>query len=442
MDTVQEQTLDKTENSLDKTENWYERFKKGDVHKEQTLKMLRKTPKSKNRLTRTKRLPPKTSTMLRTQTRKKERMSKSFNSIRSYMGLKASQYKSFTDLCEKDIMNTPLEFVYHKTWLSKGKVNIFIIGEVHSYRNYTEKGIFEMFDEFKTYMDIVGSLKEMFTVDIMLEISEGHTNRDADLSRPTSLPNSNDIQLDNVRALFRECIGRHNCGKIRAHWVDNMKFSYKNTYKTSTKFKLETNELETKLKNIPGLATAPPSWFAKPEVRTALAAMPEWLNTFYGNFDLSNSDYNLKGGPAAQLQDDMQGYRVTEKFKTREDLLKLLDENTIVLKEIDKAAKVQQQKGESPIFDRDFARSILKNVPEQTLFYVARCVMDIYTVARMIKSEMKNVIIYVGAGHAKRIVNILTKLGYEIKRQDVRLPLTPVKDPLPKPPLPDDWDDL
>jgi hypothetical protein len=344
----------------------------------------------------------KKSTMLKLKpTRKKK-------GIRTYISMKASQYKTFTDLCETDIMNTPLEFVAYKSWLSKGKVNIFIIGEVHSYRNYTEKGIFEMFTDFKTYMDSVGFLKEMFTVDIMLEISEGHTNRDM-LDDNMFIQGDDQKQMNNVRALFRECIGKHNCGKIRAHWVDNMMFSEKDTYKTSTKFTYIP----------PELASAPPSWLTvKPEARKALKAMPEWLKKFYDDYEDESINF-------------------PEKFQTDEDLLKLLDENTIVLKEIDKAAKIQKHKDESPIFDRDFAKSILIKMNEslkgleynRKVFHTARTIMDIYTVARMIKLSMTNVIIYVGANHAKRIVFILTELGYEINRLEERDVGKPLDEP-------------
>ena len=76
------------------------------------------------------------------ETRKMERRSR--NKTRKVMDDKEYRSKTFVDLCKDYIMNTSLEFVQHKSQLSKGKVNIFIIGELHSYRNYTETGIFEM----------------------------------------------------------------------------------------------------------------------------------------------------------------------------------------------------------------------------------------------------------------------------------------------------------
>ena len=339
------------------------------------------------------RVPPKTESnrsMTHRETRKKERRSR--NKTRKVMAYKEDQSTAFVDLCNADIMNTPLEFVEHKSWLSKGKVNIFIIGELHSYRNYTETGIFEMFDQ------LIEKIKasDIF-VDIMLEISEGYTNRDDEfyMRTPEKLPDDDSRQIDNVRNLFRRCVGKHNCGKIRAHWVDNMNFSIETTYKTSTKFKF-----------IPGVASAP-----SPSVRTALAAMPPWLKTFYEDYKRYDDSFQAK-------------------FKTNGDLYNLLYENTIVLKEIEKAVEAQRLTQETPIFNRKFAITtldeLIKSWTEKTyrekIFDTARAVMDIYTVARIIKSHMKNVIIYEGAFHAENVVYMLTKLGYttnKIERRDV-----------------------
>ena len=337
------------------------------------------------------RVPPKIASnrimISRAETRKRERGSRKQTRKGVNHKSKAVQFaqsSAFVDLCNADIMNTSLEFVEHKSWLSKGKVNIFIIGEVHSYRNYEEVGIFEMFEQ------LVGKIKDRDTfVDILLEISEGTTNRDVEFyMRTPELPDAESRQLENVRDLFRRCIGKHNCGKIRVHWVDNMEFSTSSTYKTPNKF-------------IPWHLTS---------VRTALDAMPEWLINFYrdyNNHKYDNDYYDID----TSFQD---------RFQRDEDLLKLLDENTIVLKEIDKAANVQLH--EETIFNREFARTILIELIQSwtddvrgykgKIYDTARTVMDLYTVARMIKSNMKNVIIYVGGFHAENIVFILRRLGY------------------------------
>ena len=366
------------------------------------------------------RVPPKTASnrsMTHRETRKKERRSR--RQTRKVMSDKEGQSKVFVDLCNDYIMNTSLEFVMHKSWLSKGKVNIFIIGELHSYRNYTETGIFEMFEQIKQ------AIKDEDTsiVDIMVETSEGYTNREEGLwMTPEKFPRADFKQINNVRGLFHTCIANHNCGKIRAHWVDNLTFSISTTYKTSNTFAFS---------KIPGLASAPASWYAPPpSVRTALAAMPPWLKTFYDDYKRYDDTFQAK-------------------FKTDEDLLKLLDENTIVVKELERAARLQGFKQETPVFDLEFARATLAELPQLWLetdavymnlfgykgkiFNTARAVMDIYTVARIIKSNMKNVIIYEGSFHAENVVYMLTELGYttnDIKRRDVGLP---IRRPLPVP---------
>ena len=74
----------------------------------------------------------------------------------------------------------------------------------------------------------------------------------------------------------------------------------------------------------------------------------------------------------------------------------------------------------NPNFNVDFALDFLTAIIYQSNFNVftaARCVMDIYTVARMIKSRMKNVIIYVGAAHAINISNMLIQLDYTMKKK-------------------------
>ena len=375
------------------------------------------------------------------ETRKRERGTRS--KTRKVMHDKEDQTKTFVDLCNTDIMNTSLEFVEHKSWLSKGKVNIFIIGEIHSYRNYTETGIFEMFDQ------LVDKFKvEDTSVDIMLEISEGSTNRDEEfyMRTPEKLPDANAKQMNNVRDLFRTCIGNHNCGKIRAHWVDNMNFSIDSTYKTSTftpftplartpsvrhtaKLSYSTNKLTTPR------FVSPYSYqtSATPRVRRALDAMPDWLITFYHDYD--NHKY------------DDTNFQYRFRKGNDKDLLKLLNKNTIVVKELHRAAQVQRYK-ETPVFNLAFARArlneLIKSWTETNVDYdyrgyqgkiydTARAVMDIYTVARIIKSNMKNVIIYEGAFHAENVVYMLTKLGYttnDIKRQDVG-PV--IRKPLPVP---------
>ena len=151
--------------------------------------------------------------------------------------------------------------------------------------------------------------------------------------------------------------------------------------------------------------------------------MPDWLITFYDDFDNHKYDDDHFGIDDTSFQD---------RFRkgNDEDLLQLLDDNTIVKKELHKAAEAQGFKEETPEFDLKFATARLKKLiqswtetPYQDkIFDTARAVMDIYTVARIIKSNMKNVIIYEGAFHAENVVYMLTELGYttnKIERRDV-----------------------
>jgi hypothetical protein len=220
-------------------------------------------------------------------------------------------------------------------------------------------------------------------------------------------------QMNNVRRFFRKCVAFHNCGKIRAHWVDNDNMVHLTSkYKTNSRFHVVS----------PKLLHLPPSWAAPAAtVRTALDAMPKWIKTFYDDY---------------KIYDDVFQAR----FQTDEDLLKLLDENTIILKEIDKAADIQTLHRETPIFNREFARTILYSIIKSwkfsfkdSIWFAARTVIDIYTVARMIKSQMKNVIIYEGAFHSKNVVTILTALGYNINNVEEPTEVPPLENPIPVP---------
>ena len=286
---------------------------------------------------------------------------------------------------------------------------------------------------------------------------------------PEKFPRADFVQIDNVRGLFHTCIANHNCGKIRAHWIDNLTFSIDSTYKTSNTFtpftpvspsrlRNHTARLSSKHKLTTPRFISPYSYHASvysykkseiPRVRRALEAMPDWLITFYHDYD--NHKYD----------DNYFGMDTSFRFQkgNDEDLLKLLDKNTIVVKEIERAAEFQAEfqeyKQETPVFNLKFARDMLKAlIPswaitwsitayQDKIFYTARAVMDIYTVARIIKSHMKNVIIYEGTFHADNVVYILTKLGYttnKIERRDVGLALKkPIPVPVPPVPIEDDF---
>ena len=95
------------------------------------------------------------------------------------------------------------------------------------------------------------------------------------------------------------------------------------------------------------------------------------------------------------------------------------------MKEIYKASKV------NPLFNIEKIKSIYLKIYDITkklyiykidynyiIFIMDRSVMDFYTMARIIKSKMKNIIIYAGQNHTERIIFILNKyFGFNVKKQ-------------------------
>jgi predicted transcriptional regulator len=164
-----------------------------------------------------------------------------------------------------------------------------------------------------------------------------------------------------VRKLFVNCIKYKNC-PMKVHWIDcNMNNSKR---------------------------------------------LPTWMNELY-NAHLSEKDWTKTPSIASELN-------------TKRSLLKLLTSHGIVTKEIEKAEKI------NPMFTLEFAESLFAKMivdyssmysKGNTVFHSFRAVMDFYTVARIIKSEMKHVIVYVGHNHAERISHILQQVGFELREK-------------------------
>ena len=57
----------------------------------------------------------------------------------------------------------------------------------------------------------------------------------------------------------------------------------------------------------------------------------------------------------------------------------------------------------------DITKKLYKDNFGHIIFCMSRTVMDFYTIARIIKSDMKKVIIYAGNNHIIRIVYLLTE---------------------------------
>lgn len=272
----------------------------------------------------------------------------------------------FIDLGRTHILNKPLEQVISKTWLHNDGCDIFIIGEEHGIRNGKCNGIYDMF------VDIIHEINRSDikpNIDIMIEItasqvSDMKDSLSADLSKRANILRrklTDMRQLNMIRKLFVNCIKYKHC-PMKAHWIDsNMNKSKR---------------------------------------------LPPWINELY-NAHLNEKDWSQTPSISAELTN-------------KRSLLKLLTSNGIVTKEIEKAEKI------NPTFTLKFAESLFakmivdyssKYSKETTVFHSFRAIMDFYTVARIIKSEMKHVIVYVGNNHAERISHILQQLGFELREK-------------------------
>jgi len=171
-------------------------------------------------------------------------------------------------------------------------------------------------------------------------------------------------QINRIREFFRSCIANKNCS-ARVHWTD-------------------------------------PTYTEK--------GNPEWIQA------LGNEKYYSKLYTREWMKDPL----IHAEIQSKEDIVKILTKNVYVVKEIEKASKVYPR-FTVDFVAKDFMSSMnqdLRNLAgwEECVIFMSRRVMDYYTVARIIKSRMKNVIIYAGANHIKRMILILGKTGYSIQK--------------------------
>ena len=270
----------------------------------------------------------------------------------------------FIHLMQKNVMIPTLDSVKNKTWLQKGDCNIFLIGEKHSAKtNPSCTGIYEMFT------NVVDELQDStFTVDLMLELTQTDnvwyfTNRkDYNLFS---------LQINNVRKLLSQCSQLRNCG-INVHWTD-----------INTMYKVTKSDKPCDTKGVKGADR-----------------LPTWI--------LELSEIQL-------FKDWTKNKKIRDKLQTEHDLHKLLTEHCVVKKEIDKASLVYPQ------FTMEFATRLFMQIIKEFKFsyegraqLALRTVIDFYTVARIIKSKMKHVIVYAGNLHTNNAITILVALGFHI----------------------------
>ena len=191
-------------------------------------------------------------------------------------------------------------------------------------------------------------------VDLMIELYQHDAYK-----QMIVLPRS--AQMNRVRYHFAKCIRERNC-PVRVHWAD------------------------------PGMTNRPDD-------------MPEWLHEF--SKENLFSDQWTKN-PKITFQE--------------KDVPKMLTHNRVVVKEIGKASKLYPSFKIIPaakLFMQMYHELKYKFIvyPWEKLVTVQlRYVMDFYTVARILKSNMKNVVIYAGNLHTTNMTKILQVLGFEVVR--------------------------
>ena len=278
----------------------------------------------------------------------------------------------FINLCKKHIMVSTLDSVVKTSFLSNKDCTLFLIGERHK----THTKCTEILEMFKALVKENEGLSSPVKIDIMIEyLQKGFSNgvRHKDNLKFLKKYNGQQIfayentglQMNNIRNHFQDCMETRDCS-VRVHWTDP----------TNTYFSLAES------KNI-----------------------HEWLQELEG-VDLFDGTWT-------------KNPKITNFFNKEIDMSKLLTENRLVVKEIQKATKI------NPMFTLDFCTTLFmkfysdmkKDLPghwETLVTMQNRFVVDFYNVARIIKLKMKHVICYAGNAHIRNMTFILYALNFKL----------------------------
>ena len=306
---------------------------------------------------------------------------------------------NFISLCNKYIMVNNIYGVNQSTHLTHSSTNsstncsticnIFIIGETHV--SYTQcKDTDRYISILKMFKDLInGNNLSLIPIDLLIEQTQRNTKHPPHSSiGDYRQNNANNVvlkiksdtpqelqQIFHIRKYFALCVKDNTCKNVKIHWTDPYDFII--------------------------------------DPRTHQKTIPDWLDSLHTNFRKTT------------LQEHPQ-------FITRADLSKLILLNPEVVTEInkatiqeseftlDKAIKIFNAICDKADKDTEHANALskYKNASEKEklaymLGYYARCVMDIYTVARIIQRKMTNVIFYAGNKHALNVIYILEQLGFK-----------------------------
>jgi len=189
-------------------------------------------------------------------------------------------------------------------------------------------------------------------IDILLELTQHSSTKEIA---------ANKTQMSFVRAYLLQCVQQKHC-TVRVHWADPTRTT----------------------KNL-----------------------PVWLN------ELSMTEL---------FKDDWVNHpAITKHLTSEKDIFKLVTENQFVMKEIEKASQVNK-KFTLAFVKREFmamwenAKKVNKLDWKFLVKRQLRNVVDFYTVARMIKSDMKNVIYYAGDTHTNNVIRMLLDLKFYVKQ--------------------------
>ena len=271
-----------------------------------------------------------------------------------------SESKYFIDLCKKNIMVKNLDHVYKSTWLQNDDCNIFLVGEQH--RKHDNVNCVEILEMFRKLVETNNISENPIKIDFFIEIYNEYVLNNYKYDYEYNIEK---VQINNIRGEFINCIKNKNCPNLHVHWADPTIIS----------------ETHKRYKKLPKLLKI----FQKDEV---------WKHTE------NNIDENIIIF-----------------------ILKLLIENPIVIKEFKKASKnnimFKIEKIKSIYLEiYDITKKLYKDDYNHIVFCMSRTVMDFYTIARIIKSKNKNIIIYAGNEHTERIIYILNKyFVFEVKKQ-------------------------
>jgi hypothetical protein len=290
--------------------------------------------------------------------------------------------RQFILLCRKHIMVQTLDSVFVTAQLSNKNSTIFLIGEHHA----PHTKCVAILDMFKKLIKENSAHTNPVPIDLMIEVLQSNvdsirTERENSQSYDSDYENEmkflNErvqgfrVHLEEIREYFANCIADRNC-KVRVHWTD----PNENLVKDDTdRYGAE---------NYPRKDKKPRKY------------IPDWLVQLGYTGHTRYTPYIL------------------QHFDERHDIPKLILENPIIMKEIKKASKV------NPAFNLDFALHHLNNFIEnqyegrEKIFWLTRSLMEIYSAARIVKSNMKHVIYYAGAQHIMYLIAILTSLDYKL----------------------------